>query len=68
MWCLHFKKAKNFDDRNKKGVSTKGEGHGNGLYYASKLIGQNPWLSQKQEVIDKYYIQQIIVTRKNDRK
>ena len=63
-----FKKAKNFDDRNKKGVSTKGEGHGNGLYYASKLIGQNPWLSQKQEVIDKYYIQQIIVTRKNDHK
>lgn len=63
-----FKKAKNFGDRNKKGVSTKGEGHGNGLYYASKLIGQNPWLSQKQEVIDKYYIQQIIVTRKNDHK
>lgn len=63
-----FKKAKNFDDRNKKGVSTKGEGHGNGLYYASKLIGQNPWISQKQEVIDKYYIQQIIVTRKNDHK
>ena len=59
-----FKKAKNFDDRNKKGVSTKGEGHGNGLYYASKLIAQNPWLSQKQEVIDKYYIQQIVVTRK----
>ena len=63
-----FKKAKNFDDRNKKGVSTKGEGHGNGLYYASKLIGQNSWLSQKQEVIDKYYIQQIIVTQKNDHK
>lgn len=63
-----FKKAKNFDDRNKKGVSTKGEGHGNGLYYASKLIAQNPWLSQKQEVIDKYYIQQIIVTQKNDHK
>ena len=63
-----FKKTKNFDDRNNKGVSTKGEGHGNGLYYASKLIGQNPWLSQKQEVIDKYYIQQIIVTRKTDRK
>lgn len=61
-----FKKAKNFDDRNKKGVSTKGEGHGNGLYYASKIIGQNSWLSQKQEVIDKYYIQQIILTRKND--
>ena len=61
-----FKKTKNFDDRNKKGVSSKGTGHGNGLYFASKLISENPWLSQKQEVIDKYYIQQITVTQKND--
>ena len=37
-----FKKAKNFDDRNKKGVSSKGKGHGNGLYFASKLIKENP--------------------------
>lgn len=60
-----FKKAKNFDDRNKKGVSSKGAGHGNGLYFASKLISENPWLSGKQEVIDKYYIQQLIVTEKD---
>lgn len=59
-----FKKNKNFDDRNKKGVSSKGEGHGNGLYYASKLIEQNPWLTQKQEIIDRYYIQEIIVEKK----
>ncbi len=58
-----FKKSKNFDERNKKGVSSKGEGHGNGLYYASKLIEQNSWLTQKQEVIDKYYIQEIIVEK-----
>lgn len=60
-----FKKAKNFDDRNKKGVSSKGEGHGNGLYFASKLIKENPWLSSKQEVIDRYYIQQLTITKKD---
>lgn len=60
-----FKKSKNFDDRNKKGVSSKGAGHGNGLYFASKLISENPWLSGKQEVIDKYYIQQLIIKEKD---
>lgn len=59
-----FKKSKNFNERNKKGVSSKGAGHGNGLYFASKLISENPWLSQRQEVIDKYYIQEITITKK----
>ena len=59
-----FKKHSNFDDRNKKGVSSKGEGHGNGLYFASKLLEQNSWLESKQEIIDKYYIQQLIVHKK----
>lgn len=59
-----FKKPKNFDDRNKKGVSPKGAGHGNGLYFASKLISENPWLSQRQEIIDKYYIQEITINKK----
>lgn len=56
-----FKQHKNFKDRNKKGVSSKGEGHGNGLYFASKLIDKNEWLEEKQEVIDKYYIQQLTI-------
>lgn len=59
-----FKKPKNFDDRNKKGVFSKGAGHGNGLYFASKLISENPWLSQRQEIIDKYYIQEITINKK----
>ena len=63
-----FKKAKNFDDRNKKGVSSKGKGHCNGLYFASKLIKENPWLSGKQEVIDRYYIQQLTITKKDVKK
>lgn len=59
-----FKKPKNFNERNKKGVSSKGAGHGNGLYFASKLISENSWLSQRQEVIDKYYIQEITIKKK----
>jgi len=59
-----FKRHKNMKDRNKKGVSSKGEGRGNGLYFASKLIENNPWLATKQEIIDNYYIQQIYVYKK----
>ena len=56
-----FKQSANFADRNKKGITTKGEGHGNGLYFASKLIQNNDWLESKQEIIDKYYVQQLII-------
>lgn len=61
-----FKQHKNFKNRNQKGTSSKGEGHGNGLYFADKLISQNKWLSQKQEIIDKYYIQEISIHNKKD--
>lgn len=60
-----FKRHKNMKDRNKKGVSTKGEGRGNGLYFAEKLIKENSWLDQKQEILDNYYIQQITINKKN---
>lgn len=63
-----FKKHDNFKDRNKKGVSSKGEGHGNGLYFASKLISSNKWLDTKQEIIDNYYIQQLIIYDKKKSK
>lgn len=62
-----FKKKSNFDDRNKKGITTKGEGHGNGLYFASKLIEQNDYLESKQDVVDGYYIQQLIIKRKESK-
>ena len=58
-----FKRHKNMKDRNKKGVSSKGEGRGNGLYFASKLIKENPRLEEKQEIIDNYYIQQLFVKK-----
>ena len=59
-----FKKHINFNERNKKGVSSKGEGRGNGLYFASNLIKKNHWLYQKQEILDNYYIQQLIIYKK----
>ena len=58
-----FKQHKKMDKRNEKGVSSKGEGHGNGLYFASKLISKNDWLTQKQEIIDKYYIQTLMIKK-----
>lgn len=65
-----FKKHKNMKDRNKKGVSSKGEGRGNGLYFASKLIKENAWLEEKQEIIDNYYIQELTIhkTIKNNKR
>lgn len=54
-----FKQHKNMDRRNEKGISSKGEGHGNGLYFASKLIDKNKWLTSSQDIIDKYYIQEL---------
>lgn len=56
-----FKDGINFNERNKKGITTKGEGHGNGLYFASKLIEENDWLESKQDIVDNYYIQQLII-------
>lgn len=63
-----FKKHQNFDKRNEKGVSSKGEGRGNGLYFANKILERNDYLEQKQEVIDNYYIQQLIIKKKNTSK
>ena len=58
-----FKHHKNMKDRNKKGVSSKGEGRGNGLYFASKLIKETPWLEEHQEIIDRYYIEQLTIKK-----
>ena len=58
-----FNKSKNFDKRNEKGVTTKGEGRGNGLYFASNLVSKNNWLLAKQETIDNYYIQTLTIKK-----
>lgn len=47
----------------KKGYSTKGKGHGNGLYYAEKIIKKSDLLEGESSVINNYYIQKIIITK-----
>ena len=58
-----FNMPENFSDRNKKGISTKGEGRGNGLYYANNILSKNKWLESKQETIDDYYIQTLSIKK-----
>lgn len=58
-----FIQQDNFNKRNERGVSTKGEGRGNGLYYAANLISKSNWLESKQEIIDNYYIQTISIKK-----
>ena len=58
-----FKKTKDFNKRYEKGVSSKGKERGNGLYFAKKILSKNNWVEDKQEVIDKYYIQKISILK-----
>lgn len=55
--------SENFEKRNEKGVTTKGEGHGNGLYLAKKIISKNKWLTSNQKVVEKYYYQTLIIKK-----
>ncbi len=63
-----FKNNKFLENRNEKGVTSKGKGHGNGLYFASKLINKNAWISGRQEIIDGYYIQSLVIQKDNKKK
>lgn len=51
----------NISNRYKKGVSTKGAGRGNGLYFANKLISKNKWVLEEQEIIRSLYVQKLFV-------
>lgn len=58
----------NIDNINKKGYTTKGVGHGNGLHYAKKILLKTKGFTGKQQVINDYYIQSIIIsTRKKEK-
>ena len=47
----------------KKGFSTKGSRHGNGLYYANKLLNKNKWLETNQIFLNDYLIQKITIIK-----
>lgn len=54
-----FNTKKDISKRNEKGVSTNGEGRGNGLYFANKLLSKSNWIRQNQKIIDNIYIQSL---------
>lgn len=45
----------------KKGISTKGENRGKGTYLAKKLVSKNKNFKIKNSLLNKYYIQKIII-------
>lgn len=44
-----------------KGISSKGSGRGNGLYFASKMISKNKWIEENKKITKDFYIQKIII-------
>lgn len=58
-----FNNKNDISRRNEKGYTTKGAGHGKGLYFAKKLLNKNQWLKEAQSVMDNYYIQRLIIKK-----
>ncbi len=54
-----FNTENDISKRNEKGVSCKGEGRGNGLYFANKLLSKSNWINQEQKIINNIYIQSL---------
>ena len=47
----------------KKGFTTKGSGHGNGLYFAQKIVNKNIGIYTRKVVENDFFIQKIIVEK-----
>lgn len=58
-----FNNKNDISRRNEKDYTTKGEGHGKGLYLAKKLLNKNQWLEEAQSIMNNYYIQRLIIKK-----
>ena len=45
----------------KKGVTSKGTGRGNGLYFAKKILNNNKWITHQRLIVSNFYIQKLII-------
>ena len=63
-----YNEESNIINKNQKGVSTKGKGRGNGLYFASKLVSKNKWINTNQKTVDGFYIQELLISFKQKEK
>ncbi len=48
----------------KNGYTTKGKGHGLGLYDIEKSIRKNPWIKTKYELMDNYFVTTLTINKK----
>lgn len=55
----------NIDNIGKKGFTTKGKGHGKGIYLTNRLIARNKWLKSENRIVNNYYICKLIIDTKN---
>ena len=53
---------------NKRGYTTKGKDHGNGLYFTKKIIDKNPYIVGKQSLTNKFYVQRLIISNTQTKK
>ncbi len=44
-----------------RGYTTKGTGHGKGLYLINKIMNREKWFTAERKIIDDYYIQKIVI-------
>ena len=51
-----------------RGYTTKGKDHGNGLYFAKKIIDKNPYIVGKQSLTNKFYVQRLIISNTQTKK
>lgn len=56
-----FKELVKIKDLNKKGYTTKGDGHGRGLYYAQKTINKNKNFSSSQMILNDFFVQKLSI-------
>ena len=55
----------NIDEIGKRGFTTKGKGHGQGLYLVNRIINKNKWLRNENKIVNNYYISKLIIDTKN---
>ena len=48
-------------EMNRKGFTTKGNNHGKGLYYASKVLHKSGWLKSDQIYLNDFFIQKLYI-------
>ena len=67
VFTISNKVGKNFDIEKlgKKGFTTKGKGHGKGLYLVNKLIKKEEWLNSENKLVNNYYVSKLIIDTKN---